>query len=182
MNKIIVTLNLLIRRSGIKKAEYLKKKNIFYEMGEKCYFHPYIIPSEPKLIKFHNNVTVASGVRFITHDIIAYMLNNTKEYQNNPQDYQLGTIEIGNNVFIGADAIILPNVKIGDNVIIGAGSVVTKDIADGSVVGGNPARVISTFSNVCKKSEEFSRDFKQLKFGSYNENPNKIANYYWKHK
>ncbi|MCK5725453.1 MAG: acyltransferase [Thiotrichaceae bacterium] len=49
---------------------------------------------------------------------------------------------IGKNCFIGAGAIILPNVTIGDEVIVGAGSVVTKDIPSNSAVGGNPAKII----------------------------------------
>ncbi len=51
---------------------------------------------------------------------------------------------IGENCFIGAGAIILPNVTIGDQVIVGAGSVVTKDIPSHCAVGGNPAKVIKT--------------------------------------
>jgi maltose O-acetyltransferase len=47
---------------------------------------------------------------------------------------------IGNNCFLGAGAIILPNVHIGNNTIIGAGSVVTRDIPENSVAVGNPAR------------------------------------------
>lgn len=49
---------------------------------------------------------------------------------------------IGNNVFIGAGTKILGNLKISDNVIIGANSVVLKDIEEGSVVAGNPAKKI----------------------------------------
>ena len=48
-------------------------------------------------------------------------------------------ISIGNNVWIGAGAIILAGVSIGDNSVIGAGSVVTKSIASNTVVAGNPA-------------------------------------------
>ena len=51
-------------------------------------------------------------------------------------------ITIGNNVWIGGGATILPGVTICDNVVIGAGSVVTKDVPSDCVVGGNPARVI----------------------------------------
>ena len=53
-----------------------------------------------------------------------------------------GGIFIGNNVWIGANCCILPNVHIGDNCVIGAGSVVTKDIPSNSVAAGNPAKVI----------------------------------------
>ncbi len=51
-------------------------------------------------------------------------------------------VSIGNGVWIGGGAIILPGVKIGDNCVIGAGAVVTKDVADNTVVAGNPARPI----------------------------------------
>ena len=181
MNKLLISLNLLIRPNGLKKAAYLKKKNIFYEMGENCYFHPYNIPSEPKLLKLHNNVSIASGVTFVTHDIIAYMLNNTEKYKNNPQDYHVGAIEVGNNVFIGANTIILPDVKIGNNVVIGAGSVVTKDIPDGSVAGGTPARVISEFSRVCEKNEAFSKRVKELRKECSANIIDKIVEDCWKH-
>ena len=51
-------------------------------------------------------------------------------------------VVIGNDVWIGANVIILPGVRVGDGVIIGAGSVVTKDVEDYTVVAGNPAKVI----------------------------------------
>ena len=49
---------------------------------------------------------------------------------------------IGNNVWIGGGAIILPGVTIGDNVVIGAGSVVTKDIPSNTIAYGSPCQVI----------------------------------------
>lgn len=51
-------------------------------------------------------------------------------------------VSIGNDVWIGTRAIILPGVKVGNHAIIGAGSVVTKDVADWAIVGGNPAKII----------------------------------------
>ena len=53
-------------------------------------------------------------------------------------------ITVGNNVWIGARAIILKGVTIGDGAIIAAGSIVTKDVPPHCVVGGNPARIIRT--------------------------------------
>ncbi len=67
---------------------------------------------------------------------------------------RIGRVEIGNNVFVGADAVILPNVKIGDNVIIGAGSVVTKDVPSNSVAVGNPAHVIGTLNDFVEKNKK----------------------------
>ena len=51
-------------------------------------------------------------------------------------------IVIGDNVWLGGGAIVLPGVTIGDNTVIGAGSVVTKNIPEGVVAAGNPCRII----------------------------------------
>lgn len=51
-------------------------------------------------------------------------------------------VVIGNDVWIGQNAIILPSVNIGNGAIVGAGAVVTKSVPDYAIVGGNPARVI----------------------------------------
>lgn len=56
-------------------------------------------------------------------------------------------VTIGDHVWIGADATILKNVKIGNNCIIGAGSLILRDIPDGCLVVGNPARIVK--ENVC---------------------------------
>ena len=63
-------------------------------------------------------------------------------------------IEVGNNVFIGSDSVILPGVRIGDNSIIGAGAVVTKDLPSGSVWGGVPARCIGSFQEFVDRRKE----------------------------
>ena len=49
---------------------------------------------------------------------------------------------VGRNCFSGAQAIVMPGVRVGDNCIVGSGAVVTKDIPSGSIVAGNPAKVI----------------------------------------
>jgi galactoside O-acetyltransferase len=51
-------------------------------------------------------------------------------------------ITVGNNVWIGAQVVVLPGVTIGDEVVIGAGSVVNKDIPSGVIAAGNPCKVI----------------------------------------
>ena len=56
-------------------------------------------------------------------------------------------VRIGNNVWIGAGAVILPGITIGDDSVIGAGSIVTKDIPAGVVAVGNPCRVLRPISD-----------------------------------
>ena len=60
-------------------------------------------------------------------------------------------IHIGNNVWIGAGAVVMPGVTIGDNAVIGAGSVVTKDIPANVVAVGNPCRVMREIGEHDKK-------------------------------
>ena len=58
------------------------------------------------------------------------------------QPHEFAPVKIGNDVWIGARAIILPGVTIGDGAVIAAGAVVTKDVPSLAIVGGVPARVI----------------------------------------
>lgn len=136
------TLLRIFLRGGYSRAEYLKKKKYFGRIGNHCYFQIYNFGTEPHLLSFGNNVHIASGVRFISHDITSFVFNYMDD-----KDYPVrrGYITIGNNVFIGAYSIILYDVKIGNNVIIGAGSVITKDIPDGVVAAGVPCKVIGDF-------------------------------------
>jgi acetyltransferase-like isoleucine patch superfamily enzyme len=62
-----------------------------------------------------------------------------------------GAIRVGNNVFLGFGALILPGVTIGNNVVVGAGSVVTKDVPDNVIVAGVPARVICPIEEYRKR-------------------------------
>jgi len=82
-----------------------------------------------------DNCTITYGCIILSHD-------GSAEYLNPETDDGEGKVVIGNNVFIGVNAIILRNVTIGDNSVIGAGSVVTKDVPPSVVMMGNPAKII----------------------------------------
>src|SRR5574344_645095 len=74
--------------------------------------------------------------------------------------YEYGIpITIGDNVWIGGNAVILPGVTIGNNVIIGAGSVVGKDIPDNMIAAGNPCRVIREITENDRKYYFKDREF-----------------------
>ncbi|GMM61928.1 hypothetical protein NUTIK01_27050 [Novosphingobium sp. IK01] len=95
--------------------------------------------SEPYLIELGDNVTLAQGTTFITHDGGSGLFRD-----EHPGLNVFARIIIGNNVFIGSSVTIMPGVKIGNNVVVGACSVVTKSIPDNVVAAGNPARKIKT--------------------------------------
>lgn len=123
------SIGLCLCSTATKRAEYLKKHDIFYRMGNNCMTMFRKVPLYPKLISFGNNVWIASKVSFVTHDVIHRMLNN--RFDNEELNENIGCIEIKDNVFIGTNTTILPNVTIGPDVIIGAGSLVTKSMRGG---------------------------------------------------
>ena len=98
-----------------------------------------IFGSEPYLIEIGDDVTITNAVVFHTHDGGVAVLRKDR-----PGINVFGKIRIGNNVFVGSNSIILPNVTIGDNVVIGSGSVVSRSIPSNSLAVGVPARVIKS--------------------------------------
>ena len=97
--------------------------------------------THPSLISIGNDVTI-TGAQILTHD--ASMLKKTNFYK-------VGSVTIGNNVFISVKSIILPGVTIGNNVVIGAGCVISKDIPDNVVIIGSPPRVLCSYDDYIKK-------------------------------
>lgn len=72
---------------------------------------------------------VAFEARILTHDMTRGLYLHTR---------------VGRNCFIGGRSLILPGIEIGDNCVVGAGSVVTKSVPAGSLVAGNPARILAS--------------------------------------
>lgn len=144
---------------GEVSTESLVKRGL--EVGENFQRQGGVIIDPPHcwLIKIGDNVTLASRVYILAHDASTKMhLGYSK----------IGKVTIGNNVFVGANSVILPNVSIGNNVIIGSGSIVTKNIPDDCVVVGNPARIVNETSKYIEKNREM------LKKG------NPVYNHEWK--
>lgn len=100
------------------------------------------------LLSIGNNVTL-SNTTILLHDA-----SINKELKH----VKIGKVTIGDNVFVGAGSIILPNVTIGDNVIIGAGSVVSKNIPSGSVAVGSPIRVIGSYDAYMDKCSNWIQE------------------------
>lgn len=106
------------------------------EIGKNFYSNHNLVILDAAKVKFGDNVFIAPNCGFYTagHPLDVERRNKGLEYAK--------PIEVGNNVWIGGNVVVLPGVKIGDNCVIGAGSIVNKDIPSNCVAVGNPCRVI----------------------------------------
>lgn len=102
-------------------------------------------PAHCWLIEIGDNVTIAPRVHILCHDA------STKQFFGYTK---IGRVTIGNNVFIGAESVVLPGVTIGNNVIIGANSTVTDNIPDNMVVAGTPAKAICSLEKYLTKEKD----------------------------
>ena len=106
------------------------------ELGENFYSNHNLIILDTNKVKFGDNVFIGPNCGFYAagHPVDVEQRNKGLEYAK--------PIEIGNNVWIGGNVVVLPGIKIGDNTVIGAGSVVTKNIPSNVIAVGNPCKVI----------------------------------------
>lgn len=90
-------------------------------------------------------VTVTIGERTqIGPAVQIYAADHPRDEETRRDGLEFGRpVVIGQDVWIGGGAIILPGVTIGDGAVIGAGSIVTRDVAEGATVAGNPARPLA---------------------------------------
>ena len=139
----------IIQRTN--KVAYLRQKGA--SIGKNCDIITAVrnFGSEPYLIHMGDNVTITHGVILLTHDGATRVFRSMEaKWKKGMGVY--GCIDIGDNVFIGVNSIILPGVSIGSNVVIGAGSVVTKKVPSNVVIAGNPAKVIRPLSDFIENS------------------------------
>jgi len=125
-----------LRKAGLVIGKGTVLRNGFWDYG-----------SEPYLIHIGENCRIAAGAKFVTHD------GGMAVFRHNPENAHInkfGRIELKDNVHIGINSIIMPNVTIGPNSVVGAGSVVRRNVPPNAVVAGNPARVVSTLEEYYK--------------------------------
>ncbi len=142
----LTRLRIALIKSAMTRTKYIIKHNIFSEVGKDFFFQPRVIPLNTEYIRFHDNVSVATNVTFVNHDVAQKVWNNIDP--DHPCKKYYGCIEVMDNVFIGCNSVILPDVRIGPNAVVAAGSVITRDVPPGSIVGGVPAKVIGSFNEL----------------------------------
>lgn len=128
---------LILSLSGVKfgKKSYIHVGCRFYEpknviIGKGTIIGDHAVLDGRDKLTIGSQVDMASGVM---------IFNGTRDLHSSEFKLILKPVIIGNHVFIGPRAIILPGVKIGDGAVVAAGAVVTKDVPAKTMVGGIPA-------------------------------------------
>lgn len=139
INRVIGILKILCWKILYGRRFHVGKMTFFYPgchimiestgnltIGDHCFFNRNCSITSLGKISIGNDCIFGEDVKIYDHNHRMDVVNGIFRKQG----YAIGKVEIGSNVWIGSDVLILPNVKIGNNVVIGAGTVVTKDIPD----------------------------------------------------
>lgn len=130
-------------------VNFVKAKKLGVKVGSHCRLLSASFSTEPYLIEIGEHVTITAHVQFITHDGGVWVFRRTY-----PDIDLFGRIKIGDNVFIGVHAIILPGTMIGNNSIVAAGAVVKGVFEDNSIIAGIPAKRIGSIEDYYKKNKD----------------------------
>ena len=147
---VVIASSAIVKKSILKYYARLKEHTEIHSsfLGEYSYISQYSIVNKAKIGKF---CSIANGcyiglwehnTEVSTHSF--YLYEHSGNFVQGYTNYDKDDIEtiIGNDVWIGANAVIMKGVTIESGVIIGAGAVVTKDIPAYAIAVGNPAKVI----------------------------------------
>ena len=134
-------------------------RSLGLNMGDNVHIYGNVkFGTEPWIITLGNNVYLTDEIKFMTHD------GGTLLFRKEIPDLEITKpISLGNDVYVGNNAIFMPGVHVGNRVVIGAGAIVTKDIPDNSVAVGVPARVIKSVDEYLEKIKAESLHLGHLK-------------------
>lgn len=161
-----------IKKMTPNEYSIMRMRDSGISIGERCRIYTFLQSHEPSMIRIGNDVTVSSGVAFITHD------NSILKYLD-PMTDVVGRITIGDQCFIGQNSILMLGVTLGERCIVGAGAVVTHSFPPHSVIAGNPARLICTTEKLAEKYKDKAIDFGVMPFSQrdryLSEHPEKLV-------
>lgn len=133
--------------------EHLRRNVKVHAIGQNCHINHDAILTDPQYVRIGNNVCL-STCTLVGHDAVVSVLNRSHGVKLD----SVGKIDILDNVFVGMGAIILPGVTIGPNAVVAAGAVVNRDVPEGAIVGGVPAKVIGSTQALVDRLAASTRD------------------------
>ena len=124
-----------VRLSKSARLTHARKIHLgkWVHIGNRCYLNG------------EGGIEIGAGTIFAPEVVILSSTHRYKQKKYIPYDEhdEFRPVKVGKAVWLGYRSMIVPGVTIGDGAIIAMGSVVTKDVPDGAIVGGNPAKIIS---------------------------------------
>ncbi|MGF1592519.1 MAG: CatB-related O-acetyltransferase [Kiloniellaceae bacterium] len=154
----VVHLNRVIDHPRIAVGDYSYYHDFREQEDYAAVIAPYLFPLSPERLVIGKFVQIAHGSRFVTgsanHDMRGFSTYPFGNFMLTPETSQAeveglladfgakGDTVVGNDVWFGMEAVVLPGVTVGDGAIVGTRAVVTKDVAPYTVVAGNPARCV----------------------------------------
>ena len=132
------------RRSSIRKGTVIsiakKRVDSFITIGDSTYVgENNNLRAADGIISIGNNCLISQGITIVTSN---HGIKKELPVTQQPWISKIGHISIEDGVWIGANAVILPDVTIGTGAVVAAGAIVTKDVPPFAIVAGNPAKIL----------------------------------------
>jgi len=133
-----------LKRTPITDGPVRLSKSARFTHAQKIHLGKWVHVGKQCYLNGEGGITVGDGTIFAPEVVILSSTHRHKQDKLIPYDEfdEFRPVEVGKAVWLGYRSMIVPGVTIGDGAIIAMGAVVTKDVPNGAIVGGNPAKII----------------------------------------